>query len=253
MKNPFQWTIFIFATLLFAGATMMAGVSIKLDLILLIDRQVDPDDPYGVIQPFNSETLLVQFNLFLTGVYIATNFIADLLIVSFMQFFSRRGITHCVTHLALPPVFCLGPQSLDYQYSFLNIPRFYWSALSVFFVLANSLKEYLTACSIIVEYQSTAETPVTFSFAISYFCLSVAFTIISTVLIIVHLMAGRRVAQNVLGTSYNAPYVSIAAMIIESAALYSIVGIFFIVFLVIEYSVHGINVLMPMFGQAMVR
>ena len=112
-------------------------------------------------------------------------------------------------------------------------------------------KMYLTACSIIVEYQSTAQTSVVIDFALPYFSLSVALTIIATVLITVRLMAGRRVVQKVLGTSHSAPYVSIAAMIIESAALYSIVGIFFIAFLATGNP--GQNVLNPMVGQAMVR
>ena len=117
--------------------------------------------------------------------------------------------------------------------------------------LGNFTKWYLTACSIIVEYQSTAETSVVISFAIPYFSLSVALTIISTVLITVRLMAGRQVVQRVLGTSHSTPYVSVAAMIIESAAIYSIVGIFFVVFLITGNP--GQNVLNPMIGQAMVR
>lgn len=64
-------------------------------------------------------------------------------------------------------------------------------------------------------------------------------------------MAGRQVVQRVLGTSHSTPYVSVAAMIIESAALYSIVGIFFVVFLITGNP--GQNVLNPMIGQAMVR
>jgi hypothetical protein len=51
-KDPFQWTIFIFATSLFATATMMTGAGIKMDQIILID-------------------------LFFNGVYITMNFIAD--------------------------------------------------------------------------------------------------------------------------------------------------------------------------------
>jgi hypothetical protein len=83
VKDPFQRTIVIFATLLFAGATMMTGAGIKMDQIILVDSQVNPNDPNGAVQSFDSQVLLVRLNLFLNGVYIATNFIADLLIVSF--------------------------------------------------------------------------------------------------------------------------------------------------------------------------
>jgi len=211
MKEPFQWTMFIFATLLFAGATMITGTGIKMDQITLIDSQVNPNDPNGAVQSFNSQLLLVRLNLFLNGVYIVTNFIADLLILYRLYFVWGRNL---------------------------------WIVSIPFLIFLAS-----TACSIIVEYQSTAETSVVISFAIPYFSLSVALTIISTVLITVRLMAGRRVIQKVLGTSHSAPYVSVAAMIIESAALYSIVGIFFIAFLITGNP--GQNVLNPMIGQAM--
>jgi hypothetical protein len=82
-REPFQWTIFIFATLLFAGATMITGAGIKMDQIILIDSQVNPNDPTAAGLSFNSQVLLNRLNLFLNGVYIVTNFIADLLIVSF--------------------------------------------------------------------------------------------------------------------------------------------------------------------------
>jgi len=82
VKGPFERTIFIFATLLFAGATMMTGAGIKMDQIILVDSQVNPNGPNGAVQSFDSQVLLVRLNLFLNGVYITTNFIADLLIVS---------------------------------------------------------------------------------------------------------------------------------------------------------------------------
>jgi hypothetical protein len=120
----------------------------------------------------------------------------------------------------------------------------------MFSISATLLKEYLTACSIMVEFQSP-KTSVVISFALPSFSLSVALTIIATVLITVRLMAGRRVVQKALSPSHRSPYVSVAAMIIESAALYTIVGIFFIAFLVTGNP--GQNILSPMMGQAMVR
>jgi len=84
-KERFQLTMFIFATLLFAGATMMIGAGIKMDQIILVDSQVNPNDPNGAVQSFDSQLLLVRLNVFLNGVYITTNFIADLLIVSLAQ------------------------------------------------------------------------------------------------------------------------------------------------------------------------
>jgi len=120
-----------------------------------------------------------------------------------------------------------------------------------FFALAILLTEYLIACSIIVEYESTAETSVVINFAIPYFSLSVSLTVIATALIIARLMAGRRSVQKALRTNDSVPYVSVAAMLVESAALYTIVGIFFIALLCTENP--GQNVLNPMVGQAMVR
>jgi len=63
-----------------------------MDQVILIDSQVNPNNPSGASQSFSSQVLLNRLSLFLDGVYIATNFITDL---NFIQFLSRRGIIHC--------------------------------------------------------------------------------------------------------------------------------------------------------------
>jgi hypothetical protein len=84
-KEPFRRTMLIFATLLFAGATMMTCAGIRMDQIVLVDSQVNTSDPNGAVQSLDSQVLLDRVNLFLTAAYITTNFIADLLIVRFTQ------------------------------------------------------------------------------------------------------------------------------------------------------------------------
>lgn len=70
-----------FSTLLFVGATIMMGLNTKLDQIMLIDSQINSSQLRGASQPFSSPLLQNRLNLTLNGVYLATNFIADLLIV----------------------------------------------------------------------------------------------------------------------------------------------------------------------------
>lgn len=101
-----------------------------------------------------------------------------------------------------------------------------------------------------MEYQSTNETRLAISFAIPYFSFSIAVTILATILITIKLMTGRQLLKRLLGNDHGTPYVSIAAMVIESAAIYSIIGVFFIGFLVANHPAQ--DVLNPMVGQAMV-
>jgi len=64
--------------------------------------------------------------------------------------------------------------------------------------------------------------------AIPYWSLSVAFNIVLTLLIVGRLFYMRRSLAQTLGRQHTKTYTSIASMLVESAALYSTVGIVFI-------------------------
>jgi len=67
------------------------------------------------------------------------------------------------------------------------------------------------------------------NFTLPYLSLSLALNIILTITIVLRLLTFRYRVVSVLGPKYGTQYTSIAAMIIESAALYSAVSITFLV------------------------
>ena len=67
------------------------------------------------------------------------------------------------------------------------------------------------------------------NFTLPYLSLSLALNIILTIAIVLRLLTFRYRIVSVLGPQYGTQYTSIAAMIVESAALYSAVSITFLV------------------------
>ena len=67
------------------------------------------------------------------------------------------------------------------------------------------------------------------NFTLPYLSLSLALNIILTIAIVLRLLTFRYRIVSALGPKYGTQYTSIAAMIIESAALYSAVSITFLV------------------------
>ena len=67
------------------------------------------------------------------------------------------------------------------------------------------------------------------NFTLPYLSLSLALNIILTIAIVLRLLTFRYRIVSVLGPTYGTQYTSIAAMIIESAALYSAVSVTFLV------------------------
>ena len=89
------------------------------------------------------------------------------------------------------------------------------------------------------------------NFTMPYLGLSVALNIILTIAIVLRLSTFRRQAVSALGPKYGTPYTSIAAMTIESAALYSVVSIAFLVLFYIRNACS--QALMQSLSQFQVR
>ena len=66
------------------------------------------------------------------------------------------------------------------------------------------------------------------NFSLPYFTLSLSLNIIVAIFITLRLLSQRRKIVNILGKQHAQQYVSIAAMIIESAALYSVFSVTFL-------------------------
>ncbi|KAG2068818.1 hypothetical protein BDR04DRAFT_1078945 [Suillus decipiens] len=67
------------------------------------------------------------------------------------------------------------------------------------------------------------------NYTIPYFSLSLALNIIITIVIVLRLLTYRYRISSALGSSYGTQYTSIAAMIVESAALYSAFSVAFLI------------------------
>ena len=88
-------------------------------------------------------------------------------------------------------------------------------------------------------------------FGVPYFSLSVALNIVLTLAIAVRLLMMRRSVVSSLGPEHAKMYISVTSMMIESAALYSITGLIFIVSYAVNSNVQ--NLALPVLGQVMVR
>jgi hypothetical protein len=87
--------------------------------------------------------------------------------------------------------------------------------------------------------------------AIPYWAISISMTVILTALIAGRLLFMRYRLDKLVGARTSTPYVTITAMLVESAALYSINGLIFLV----SYGVNSPsqNLWLPLLGQTQVR
>lgn len=90
-------------------------------------------------------------------------------------------------------------------------------------------------------------THVTVNFLIPFFSLSISLNIIVTAMIVGFLMSHRRSIQATIGKQHAKQYTSIIAMVVESAALYTIFSVIFI----ITYGRNSPaqNLFLPVLGQ----
>jgi len=90
-------------------------------------------------------------------------------------------------------------------------------------------------------------TKTTVNFGIPYWSISTSLNIIVTLLIVGRLMFIRQRTRAVLSTNHSRTYTSIAAMLVESAALYSITALLFIITYARNSNLQ--NLLLPVLGQ----
>ena len=119
----------------------------------------------------------------------------------------------------------------------------YTNSLSIFSVLSCFLIVMLSRPSM------TLWSTISFQLAISYWSISISFNIIVTLLI-----AGRlllvRYRTRVAFHSQDSPYLTVSAMLIESAFIYSSVGLIFLISFAVNSPVQ--NLALPLLGQVQV-
>jgi hypothetical protein len=91
---------------------------------------------------------------------------------------------------------------------------------------------------------------ISFNLFTTFWGLEIGTNLLLTVLIVGKLMYRRRQLRKVMGATSTATYVTISAMIVESALLYSAAGLAF----VISYASHSSfqNIMLPLSGQIQV-
>lgn len=89
------------------------------------------------------------------------------------------------------------------------------------------------------------------NFALTYWSISIATTLLLTVLIVSRLLVMRYKLRKVLTTEErNSPYTSLSAMLIESACIYAITALIFIITFARNDPVQ--NLVLPVLGQVQV-
>jgi len=90
-------------------------------------------------------------------------------------------------------------------------------------------------------------TTTTVNFAIPYWSLSAGLNILVTLMIVGRLFYIRQRTRAILSSSHSRTYTSIAAMLVESAALYSITALLFIITYARNSNIQ--NIILPLLGQ----
>ncbi|EGO22801.1 hypothetical protein SERLADRAFT_471241, partial [Serpula lacrymans var. lacrymans S7.9] len=93
----------------------------------------------------------------------------------------------------------------------------------------------MVAMSILVLAESSGAVFYNINTQIAYLCIEVGITVIYTILVTSRLLSMRRQMKDILGQEHVRTYEAVVAMVIESAAFYSIVGIIFI----ITFAIHS--------------
>ncbi|TFK49734.1 hypothetical protein OE88DRAFT_1662365 [Heliocybe sulcata] len=86
----------------------------------------------------------------------------------------------------------------------------------------------IAACILVLERSGKGAVFYSNNIQLAYLCISVSLNIVYTFLVVGRLLAMRSQIRAVLGDEHSKTYTSIAAMIVESASMYTVLGILFI-------------------------
>jgi len=207
-----QWGFIAFITALFALGTINIACNTKFSQMMWIDDRNIPGGPNAWL----SGDYNTPVNVLGNTAYIFSNFLADAMIIY------RLWIIW------------------GYSYLIIIVPMLVFLAS--------------TAMSILTIYQ-TAQPGASLwsqsavSFAVPYWSLSISLNILVTIGIVYRLISMMKKVRTALSKSHAKMYTSISAMVIESAALYSITGMIFIICYARLSNVQ--NIVLPILGQVM--
>ncbi|KIJ54695.1 hypothetical protein M422DRAFT_240777 [Sphaerobolus stellatus SS14] len=187
-----SWFFIVYLVLLFAGGTMQAAAGIRFAELAWIDDRDIPGGPAA----FNVQMYNISVELAGNCGYIISNFLADgLLLWRFFVLYGKNFLPAIIPGLAFLASTTMGILTV-FQAARPNASIWSKSAVSV---------------------------------AIPYFCLSLALNALLSVLIAGKLLWHRRTISRTLGRRHTEVYTTVASMFIESAALYAVVGLIFVI------------------------
>ncbi|KZV91467.1 hypothetical protein EXIGLDRAFT_588119, partial [Exidia glandulosa HHB12029] len=109
------------------------------------------------------------------------------------------------------------------------------------------LGESFTLILLITTFKKTIYAELTRQMVIAHFSISIAFGIIVTGAIVSRLLVMRRRLGQSTSSAHSQTYLSVSALLVESAALYAVFGVLFLISLAVQSPVQ--NLILPAFGQ----
>ncbi|KAF7290740.1 hypothetical protein MIND_01314700 [Mycena indigotica] len=204
------WGLVGYAAMIFALATIGFGSATKINERSFVQDRNAPGGPSG----FEVISFASPVNMMGVVAYVMLSWIADGLVL--WRFWLVWGSNYVYT--IFPAMMLLGSvaTSLALIVTSFQVENSFWAARSV-------------------------------QFGTAYWSLSISLNILLTLLIAGRILVIRRRIKRSLGAQHAQKYFSAAAMIIESASLYAVVGLIFIVTYARSSSVQ--NLVFPALGQ----
>ncbi|KAF9066945.1 hypothetical protein BDP27DRAFT_1329721 [Rhodocollybia butyracea] len=187
-----NWILIAYAWITFGLATIFIGMDLHTLELMFIDHRDVPGGPIA----YSASQYSSVFVVFANSTFIVAEWFADAFLVYRCLLIFRQNLYVVI----LPTLIYVA-----------TIP------LGVVLLFQSSRPN------------ATLWTKVTVNFGIPYYSLSVSLNIMVTLAISLRLMYYRNRLKKSLGTASNLPYVSIAAMLIESSSVYAVGSLCFII------------------------
>lgn len=228
--------ILAYITLLLSVETIFVAVQARTVQVVYIDNRNYPGGPWA----YFLATQNLAINVMFYATLFVLTFLSDILVVRIPPSFLRRMVPECLMLLsqlwrcwviwmssgrmyativtAVPGVMLLGSFGLG----FLSVPHGLHA--NHWFVVMGTLWTLQSSQPGLSLYSALP-----MAYGTSYYAISLGVNIILTILITTRLVLYRRSIMARLPAEYASHYVSLAAIIVESAAIYSVFAILFLI------------------------
>ncbi|EJD36507.1 hypothetical protein AURDEDRAFT_174466 [Auricularia subglabra TFB-10046 SS5] len=207
-----EWPMVAYTVLLFTGSTLYMVATSKWAENMWIENRNYPGGPLGYyLNEFNTPMIILG-----NAAYIFNNFLADgLLVYRTWIVYNRNWLI-----IAFPVIVFLGSTIMS---------------IMATYQLAQPGAKFFSHIGLVMS--------------LPYFSLSIALNLILTIMIATKLLLSRRRLMAILGPEHAKIYTGIVAMLVESAAVYSVFSILFIATFSINNSLF--NACLPIQAQIM--